>query len=151
MENSEAVTLDAPPGASAPLAQFPGADGSRVRYKVFSSPEIYAREQERIYRGATWNFLGIEDEIPKPGDFKSTYIGDTPVVVTRTAEGVLAAWVNRCAHRGAMVCRELRGNATSHNCVYHQWSYDSAGNLLGVPFRRGQNGQVGMPPDFDPR
>ncbi|HKY82696.1 MAG TPA: anthranilate 1,2-dioxygenase large subunit AndAc [Sphingobium sp.] len=130
---------------------FGEADGSRVPYAVFSSKEIYDLEQERIYRGPTWNFLGLEAEIPNPGDYKSTFVGDTPVVMTRTEEGGLAAWVNRCAHRGAMVCRELRGNATSHNCVYHQWSFDTKGNLLGVPFRRGQKGQAGMPKDFNPK
>ena len=87
------------------LAIFPNADGSRVPFKVYSSDEIYALEQERIYRGPTWNFLGLEAEIPKPGDFKSSFIGDTPVVMTRAEDGTLAAWVNRCAHRGAMVCR----------------------------------------------
>jgi anthranilate 1,2-dioxygenase large subunit len=132
------------------LAIFPRSDGSGVPYKVFSSQEIYDLEQERIYRGPTWSFLGLEAEIIKPGDYKSTYIGDTPVVVTRTEDGGLAAWVNRCAHRGAMVCRLPRGNALSHNCVYHQWSYDTRGNLLGVPFRRGNKGQAGMPADFKP-
>lgn len=143
-------TLKASP-TGAPLAEFPARDGSRVPYKVFNSPEIYALEQERIYRGRTWNFLGLEAEVPNPNDFKSTFVGDTPVVLTRGPDGKLSAWVNRCAHRGAMVCRDLRGNAKSHNCVYHQWSFDTEGNLLGVPFRRGKAGQVGMPPDFDPK
>ncbi|MGC1305030.1 MAG: anthranilate 1,2-dioxygenase large subunit AndAc [Caulobacteraceae bacterium] len=143
------TTPDAAPPS--PLAHFPARDGSRVPYKVFHSPEIYAREQERIYRGPTWSFLGLESEVANPNDFKSTFIGDTPVVLTRGPDRALSAWVNRCAHRGAMVCRDLRGNAKSHDCVYHQWSYDTAGNLLGVPFRRGKNGQAGMPPDFDPR
>lgn len=144
------TTLTAPE-ARIPISGFPARDGSRVPYAVFTSPEIYALEQERIYRGPTWNFLGLESEVPEPNDFKSTYVGDTPVVLTRGLDGTLAAWVNRCAHRGAMVCRQLRGNAKSHDCVYHQWSYDTAGNLLGVPFRRGKAGQVGMPPDFDPK
>ena len=129
---------------------WPSADGARVPYRVFTERQIYDLEQERIYRGPTWSFVALEAEIPKPGDFKSTFIGDTPVVVTRGADGVLNGWVNRCAHRGAMVCRELRGNATSHTCVYHQWSYDCAGNLEGVPFRRGFKGMAGMPADFDP-
>ena len=139
---SEAVDAD-------PLGAFPNADGSRVPYRVFSSQEVYDREQERIFRGPTWSFLGLEAEIPKPGDFKSTYIGDTPVVMTRAEDGSLAAWVNRCAHRGAMVCREKRGNAKSHTCVYHQWNYGTKGNLQGVPFRRGRGEMIGMPPDFD--
>ena len=133
-----------------PLAVFPHDDGSRVPYKVFSSDEIYALEQERIYRGPTWNFLALEAEIPNPGDYKSSFVGDTPVVVTRAEDGTLAAWVNRCAHRGAMVCRLKRGNALSHSCVYHQWTYGSKGNLQGVPFRRGQKDATGMPRDFDP-
>lgn len=130
---------------------FPRADASRVPYSVFTSPEVYAREQERIFRGPTWNFLGLEAEIPKPGDFKSTYIGDTPVVMTRAEDGTLAAWVNRCAHRGAAVCRLRRGNALHHTCVYHQWNYTAKGDLQGVPFRRGMKEMAGMPADFDPK
>ena len=118
--------------------EFPTDDGSRVPYLLYTSEEIYQREQERIFRGAVWSFVALEAEIPAPGDFKSTFVGDTPVVVTRTPQGALAAWVNRCAHRGAIVCRVPRGNAISHSCVYHQWSYDTQGNLTGVPFRRGR-------------
>ncbi|WP_284946088.1 anthranilate 1,2-dioxygenase large subunit AndAc [Acidisoma cladoniae] len=129
---------------------FPNPDGSRVSYEVFSSQAIYDREQERIYRGPTWSFLGFEAEIPNPGDYKSTFIGDTSVVMVRAEDGSLAAWVNRCAHRGAMVCRQLRGNALTFNCIYHQWSFGTKGNLQGVPFRRGQKDATGMPKDFDP-
>lgn len=142
MDQQQAIT---------PLAVFPHTDGSRVPYKVYSSDEIYALEQERIYRGPTWSFLGLEAEIPKSGDFKSTFIGDTPVVMTRAEDGTLAAWVNRCAHRGAIVCRLSRGNALSHSCVYHQWNYGTKGNLQGVPFRRGMGSATGMPADFDPK
>ena len=99
---------------------FPRADGSRVPFKVYSSPEIYQLEQERIFRGPVWSFVAMEAEIPRPGDFKSTFVGDTPVVVTRTEDNGLAVWVNRCAHRGALVCRSARGNTKSHICAYHQ-------------------------------
>jgi anthranilate 1,2-dioxygenase large subunit len=138
---------DAPPERA---VHFPQPDGSNVPYRVFSSQAVYEREQERIFRGPVWSFLGLECEIPEVGDFKSTFVGDTPVVVTRTADG-LACWVNRCAHRGAMVCREKRGNAASHTCIYHQWSFAANGDLQGVPFRRGQKGMVGMPADFKPQ
>lgn len=146
--SDQVISPPAPVGRAAHTpVHFPQADGSRVPYRVFSSQEVYEREQERIYRGPTWSFLGLEAEIPNVNDFKSTFVGDTPVVVTRTADG-FACWVNRCAHRGAMVCREKRGNAASHTCVYHQWSYTCEGDLQGVPFRRGQKGQAGMPKSF---
>nr|WP_031364940.1 anthranilate 1,2-dioxygenase large subunit AndAc [Caballeronia sordidicola] len=140
------ATLNAPASAQRSI-DFAQPDGSRVPYAVFSSLEVYELEQQRIFRGPTWSFLGLECEIPEVGDFKSTFVGDTPVVVTRTVDG-LACWVNRCAHRGAMVCRQSRGNATSHTCVYHQWSYASNGDLQGIPFKRGQKGMAGMTRDF---
>jgi anthranilate 1,2-dioxygenase large subunit len=145
---ARAAHTAAPPAAQR-LLHFPQADGSRVPYAVFSSREVFEREQERIYRGPTWSFVALEAEIPKPGDYKSSFVGDTPVVVTRAPDGTLAAWVNRCAHRGAMVCRQQRGNAKVHTCVYHQWGFNAKGDLQGVPFRRGRDGAPGMPEDFD--
>ena len=127
---------------------WPGGAGVRVPYAVFTDPAIFAREQDRIYRGPTWHFLALEDEIKSPGDYKASFIGITPVVITRARDGELAAWINRCAHRGAMVCREPRGNARAHRCVYHQWTYDERGQLRGVPFQQGLKGKVGMPADF---
>lgn len=126
------------------------ADGAcRVPYRVFTDPYFYEREQQLIFRGDTWSFVALEAEIPEPGDFKSTSIGGTPVIVARAEDGSIHVVQNRCAHRGALVCRELRGNVPNFECVYHQWAYDLSGNLIGVPFRRGLKGQGGMPGDFD--
>ena len=38
------------------LVYFPRSDGSRIPYKVYSSPEIYRVEQERIFHGPVWSF-----------------------------------------------------------------------------------------------
>lgn len=149
--DTRALNRPATPAGLDRLVHFPHPDGSRVPYEVFSSQEVYDREQERIYRGPVWSFVALEAEVPNPGDYKSTFVGDTPVVVTRAPDGTLAAWVNRCAHRGAMVCRNARGNAKTHTCVYHQWAFDAKGNLQGVPFKRGKDGAPGMPADFDVR
>ena len=124
-------------------------NGARVPYGVFTDREWYVREQATVFRGETWSFVALEAEIPKPGDFKSTFVGDTPVVVTRDNEGNINVLQNRCAHRGALVCRERRGNARRLECVYHQWNYDLRGRLRGVPFRAGINGNGGMPADFN--
>ena len=59
--------------------------------------------------------------------------------------------VNRCAHRSVQVCTANRGSAKELICPYHQWTYDLAGNLLRSPFRRGINGQGGMPATSAPR
>ncbi len=38
---------------------------------------------ERIFGGAGWAYVGLEIEIPNPGDFKVTRVGDRSVVITR--------------------------------------------------------------------
>ena len=66
---SESV-ISAPPPVGRALS-FPQPDGSEVPYRVFSSQEVYEREQERIFRGPVWSFLGLEAEIPKVGDSRA--------------------------------------------------------------------------------
>src|SRR5260370_23348866 len=128
---------------------WPAEGVARVPYPVFFDSAIYALEQERLFRGPVWNYVALDAEVPKPGDFKATFVGETRSVINRGKDGALHAFVNRCAHRGALVCRELRGNRLSHLCIYHQWSYDLEGNLIGVPFRKGIDGNGGYAPDFD--
>jgi hypothetical protein len=62
-------------------------NGARVPYGVFTNREWYVREQATVFRGETWSFVALEAEIPKPGDYKSTFVGDTPVIVTRDNDG----------------------------------------------------------------
>ncbi len=131
-----------------PAYTWPRADFSRIPYGVYHDDELYEREQMRIFRGPTWSYLCFEVEIPEPGDFKCVYVGDTPVIVNRDRQGGLHAFVNRCAHRGSIVRREEFGNAKVHACVYHQWSYNLDGDLVGVPFQRGVKGKGGMPEGF---
>ena len=108
---------------------WPKEGVSRVPYWVYLDQHIYDMEQEKIFRGSTWNYAGLDAELPNPGDFKTTAIGDTPVIITRDKQGELHAIVNKCAHRGARVCRSPYGNATHFTCIYHQWNYDVKGNL----------------------
>jgi anthranilate 1,2-dioxygenase large subunit len=116
---------------------------------MYRDAEIYALEQERVFRGPVWNFLALEAEIPAPGDFRVVSVGDTPVIVDRARDGSLHAMVNCCAHRGATVQRSAFGNCRAHTCCYHQWSYDLSGQLINVPFQKGIGGKGGLPADFD--
>jgi salicylate 5-hydroxylase large subunit len=138
--------------AMRPDYSWPEEGISRVPYWVYTDPAVYEMEQERIFHGPTWNYLGLEAEVPNPGDFKSTFVGDTPVVLTHARDGGYHAFVNKCAHRGAAVCRTRYGNAKDFTCIYHQWRYDLTGKLMAVPFRNGvMEGDCrvgGMPEDF---
>jgi phenylpropionate dioxygenase-like ring-hydroxylating dioxygenase large terminal subunit len=129
---------------------WPAEGVTRVPYWVYQDPDVYREEQEKIFRGPTWSYLCLEAELPEPKSFVTTFVGDMPVVVTRDAGGALHAWENRCAHRGALVCMQPRGTAERFSCIYHNWTYDHAGNLTNVAFRKGIAGKGGMPADAKP-
>ena len=136
--------------SAAPLHDFDWPPGTtRVPYRLIRDPAVYALEQERIFRGPTWHYLCLEAELPEAGSYLTTSIGETPLVVTRDEQGELHALVNRCRHKGALVCVESCGRAKTLRCLYHGWSYRLDGALRFVPFEEGVNGKGGMPPDFD--
>src|SRR6516165_8141400 len=128
--------------------KWPSEGNARVPYRVFSDPGIYREELARVFLGPTWQFLALARDLREPGDYLTTFLGETPVVVTRGPDGALNAMVNRCAHRGNLVCLKRRGRAPHLTCVYHAWRYDLAGNLESVAFRRGVAGKGGMPESF---
>jgi phenylpropionate dioxygenase-like ring-hydroxylating dioxygenase large terminal subunit len=130
--------------------QWPAEGLIRVPYWIYSDHDIYAAEQERIFRGPTWNFLCLEAELPRPNTYRRSNLGAMPVVVTRDQHGALHAFENRCAHRGSLLVLNESGDAKDIVCVYHNWSYDLCGNLTGVAFRKGVGGKGGMPPDAKP-
>jgi phenylpropionate dioxygenase-like ring-hydroxylating dioxygenase large terminal subunit len=121
---------------------------ARVPFWAYKDPEILALEQKHLFEGPVWNYLCLETEIPGAGDWRSTYVGEMPVVVARDHDGAIVAFENRCAHRGALICLDDGGNARDFQCVYHAWRYDLRGNLRSIAFQRGVNGKGGMPPDF---
>lgn len=131
-----------------PSRRWPKKGPARVPYWVYSDPVVYEQEQERIFRGPSWSYIGLTSEIPGPGDFRRSFVGDKSVVLVRDSDGGINVLVNRCAHRGVQFCRKQFGHANEFMCPYHQWTYDLKGNLLGVPFRRGVKKQGGMPADF---
>jgi phenylpropionate dioxygenase-like ring-hydroxylating dioxygenase large terminal subunit len=108
----------------------------RVHRALYTDPAIYELEMERLF-GRAWLVLGHESQVREPGDYFTTRMGKEPVIVLRHEDGSVRALVNRCAHRGSMVCAEGRGRVERFVCPYHGWSYDRAGELKAVPFASG--------------
>src|ERR1700694_2008511 len=129
---------------------WPAEGLTRVPYWVYCDRDIYDREQAQIFRGATWNFLCLEAELPSPNTYRRSSLGAMPVVVTRDRDGKLHAFENRCAHRGALLVLNESGQARDIICVYHNWSYDLSGSLTAVAFRKGLGGKGGMPAECRP-
>ena len=100
--------------------------------RFFSDAAIYELELERVFaRG--WSFMCHASQIPNPGDFFMTFIGEDRVICVRDNDGLPQVLVNSCRHRGNAVCRAEEGHTTSFMCTYHGWTYDLKGALVGVP------------------
>ncbi len=99
---------------------------------VYTDPAVFDAEMRRIFHRC-WVYVAHESEVPNPGDYRTSAVGRIPVVVTRGQDGRIHALVNTCRHRGAMVCREERGNAQFFRCPYHGWTYRNDGRLALVP------------------
>ncbi|MGC1439143.1 MAG: aromatic ring-hydroxylating dioxygenase subunit alpha [Burkholderiaceae bacterium] len=129
---------------------------SRVPYRAYTDETLYQRELEKVFYSGHWCYVGLACEVPEPGDFKTTFVGERAVILVRDQDGEIRVVENHCAHRGVRFCQARTGNAKEFVCPYHQWTYNLQGDLIGLPFRRGvrvqEDGkkkvQGGMPADF---
>lgn len=101
--------------------------------RFFHEPEIFSREQERIF-SQMWTCVGRADALPEPGDYQTVELGGESVLILRGRDGQVRAFLNVCRHRGARLCLDPCGNAGAVvQCPYHAWSYGLDGRLLGAP------------------
>ena len=110
------------------------ADAYRIHRACYRSEEILALEKEKIF-ARTWNLACLTSEVPTKGDYFTLTVADQPVLVVRGRDGEIRAFQNACTHRGAMITDARRGNCGAvFKCMYHAWSFDLEGKLIGVPY-----------------
>ena len=108
----------------------------RVSRRVYADPAIFELEMERLF-GRAWLFVGHDSQVPNPGDYITTELGRQPVIMIRHRDNSIRVLLNRCSHRGAKVANERSGHAAMLTCLYHGWSFDTEGRLVGVPIPEG--------------
>jgi len=118
-----------------PVDQMIDLDHGKISREIFVSPEFYRAELEKLFTRA-WLFIGHESQIPNPGDFFASRMGEESVILCRDAQGAVHVFLNSCRHRGMKVCRYEQGNTSLFVCPYHAWSYTTDGKLQGVPLYR---------------
>jgi phenylpropionate dioxygenase-like ring-hydroxylating dioxygenase large terminal subunit len=111
-------------------ARLPVLDAETLPPWCYTSPRFYEREVERVFK-TSWNFIGREDELPKPGAYAAYDLVGEPILVVRDRAGKLRAFANSCRHRGTRLL-DGTGNCRGIVCPYHGWAYGLNGDLLGA-------------------
>jgi Rieske 2Fe-2S family protein len=119
---------------------------------AYTSPRVFAFEQERFFAGS-WTCVGREGDLEATGAQRAVRVGGAGVLLVRGTDGRARAFANTCRHRG----HELLGvgEQTTRRtvlCPYHAWTYHLDGSLRVAPgfrdhreFRPGEHGLVELP------
>ncbi|WP_344395113.1 aromatic ring-hydroxylating dioxygenase subunit alpha [Streptomyces vastus] len=99
----------------------------------YTDPEVFALEQERIFE-ARWFCAARASQLAKPGQFRTYQIGRESVLISRSRDGSIRAFLNICRHRGAKLCTAESGEVKrAFQCPYHAWTYGLDGKLVAAP------------------
>jgi phenylpropionate dioxygenase-like ring-hydroxylating dioxygenase large terminal subunit len=93
--------------------------------------DLWRREVQEVHHRVPLP-LAMSCELPGPGSYKAITVANTPVIITRDADGQVHATINVCRHRGAELLAEGYGTTNRITCSYHSWSYDLSGCLVGI-------------------
>jgi carnitine monooxygenase subunit len=100
----------------------------------FTSRDRLVLERERLFMDLP-HVVGFVGEVAAPGQYVTRDVAGIPVLVVHGSDGVLRAFLNACAHRGASVASGS-GCSRRFTCGYHAWSYDTQGKLASLPAKK---------------
>lgn len=101
--------------------------------QYYTDPEVFALEQERVFE-AMWFCVARASDLARPGQFRTCQVGRESVLVSRSRDGSVKAFLNICRHRGAKLCLEESGEVKrAFQCPYHAWTYGLDGKLVAAP------------------
>lgn len=104
----------------------------RLPTSDYTDPALAEREWNEFF-GKVPQCVGMSGDLPEPGSFLTSNDLGVPILATRDGDGEFRAFVNSCRHRGAVVETRERGSTRRFTCPFHAWTYDTSGDLVGVP------------------
>jgi len=99
--------------------------------EAYLDEERFRREFDRIFTRLPLG-LALSVELPEPGGYLAREVCNIPVLMTRSEQGEVRAFLNVCRHRGATICPEGAGKKSRFVCPYHSWVYAADGELIRV-------------------
>ncbi|MET4026738.1 phenylpropionate dioxygenase-like ring-hydroxylating dioxygenase large terminal subunit [Marinobacter sp. MBR-99] len=100
--------------------------------QCYTQGEWFERELQAIHFPA-WHFVCLSSSIPDTGSFVTRRFLERSVIVVRSEDGTIRAFLNSCRHRAAPLTTQKCGKNTQFKCPFHEWTYDTSGNLISAP------------------
>lgn len=119
IEHTENETTDSAEGVMSKPASY------------YLDEELWRKEVDNIFKRLPL-LLAMTGEMREPGQYKTMFIVDVPVLMIRGKDGQVRAFLNVCQHRGARVLTEKSGKCRRMVCPYHAWAYNDKGELVTV-------------------
>lgn len=104
-----------------------------IPFSRYTSEAFFQREIDQMW-ARTWQWACREEHLQDVGDVWVYDIGRWSVIVVRSGEHTIEAFLNTCTHRGT---RLLAGEGSRYlsgfACPFHGWSWALDGGLQAVP------------------
>jgi nitrite reductase/ring-hydroxylating ferredoxin subunit len=123
----------APPPLLESAYEFLGDDD--IPFTRYTSQAFFDREIDQLWSRA-WQWACREEHLQDVGDTYVYDVGPYSVIVVRSAEDTIQAFLNSCTHRGTrLLAAEGSGYSGGFACPFHGWSWDLDGAINNIPGR----------------
>ena len=124
-----------PPPAPLTASQYAFLGDADLPASRYTSPLFFNEELTGMW-SQCWQWACREEHIQGVGDHYVYDIGPYSVIIARTGESEIKAFINSCTHRGTRILgEEGAGFAQGFSCPFHGWSWHLDGRLKDVPGR----------------
>lgn len=97
----------------------------------FTDPQLLQDEIKHVL-SSTWQYVGHVSQLANSGDFLVDEILGRPIIVVKNQTGEIHCFANVCRHRGGPLATK-NGSGRVLRCMYHAWTYNLDGALIGAP------------------
>lgn len=98
---------------------------------IFTGRDRFDLEQEKIFR--RYPVPITVSALLEPGSVVACDGYGIPLLVSRTRDGTIKAFINACQHKGSKIIEDCAVHKQGRmTCPYHAWTYGIDGKLIGV-------------------
>jgi len=99
--------------------------------KYYFDQDIFELEMEKLFTNQLFA-VAHSSELREAGQFKRITLLNEDVLLVRQTNNSIAAFANRCVHRGSTIETTDDGCKKRFTCPYHAWQFDLSGRLVST-------------------